>query len=307
MNVFELANSIGYPVELIAFEKGLTLYPLSHKWATHIPCKGGPVFVNPDDVSQRFIPILIRCRPSGVRDSLPFMLYPSGNFSPQIPDFALINRYFYHATAIHYISSALVYHVNSLVSNYEFIRDKFKDISASFIPKILDEKIHAFQGQPAPYYEFDSLITAARRAYDTCRYILWNSFGPGKGNIPRSFQKTLPLCNNLDPVIYKELEQSWKTWGSILTSYRDCIQHYVPVDFGLSTILLYQDFPGVWTAVARIPDNPDSRSKNKFTFNKGLDALKLGWYIANEALRVLRIVIDAVLKLEESRNNQKIN
>ena len=125
-----------------------------------------------------------------------------------------------------------------------------------------------FSDQPEPYYEFDALLAAARRAYDSCRYLLWPSFGPGESSVSRSFEKALPLCTNLDPAVRDDLQRSWNTCGSSLTAYRDCIQHYIPVDFGLATVSLQQEFPGIWTAWARIPDNPGTRSKTNFTFKK---------------------------------------
>ena len=157
-----------------------------------------------------------------------------------------------------------------------------------------------FTGQREPYYEFDALLAAARRAYDSCRYVLWNRFGPSGANIKRSLKEALPFCTKLDPAVHGDLQHSWDTCGSLLTSYRDCIQHYVPIDPAFLSVTLQQELPGIWTAWARIPDNPDDRSKNRFTFKKQLDALTYGWETANEALRVLEVVIDAALRAEHS-------
>jgi hypothetical protein len=79
-----------------------------------------------------------------------------------------------------------------------------------------------------------------------------------------------------------------------VTEYRDCIHHYMPVDFGNASILMQQPFPGVWAALACIPDNPRARSKSQFIYRKGLDALSFGWRAATEASRILRIVSAAV-------------
>jgi hypothetical protein len=70
----------------------------------------------------------------------------------------------------------------------------------------------------------------------------------------------------------------------------------VPVDLPFATVTVQQKFPGIFTAWARIPDNPGAHSKTKFTFKKRLDALTYGWETANEVLRVLEVVVDAAVR-----------
>lgn len=257
--------------------------------------------MDPNDVATLLRPLLLSCRPTVDAPLLTLMLKvgQSGCWPPseQAP-FVLLQRHLYHSHAIRYLSGALVYHLQLLHARYETIRDRFKDIS--MIPGAKGDQTAIFSDQPEPYYEFDALLAAARRAYDSCRYLLWPSFGSGKGTVPASFKKTLPLCTNLDPAVRDDLQRSWNTWGERLTNYRDCIQHYVPVDFGLSSVTLQQEFPAVWTALVRIPDNPGAKSKTMFTFDKGLDALSFGWQVANEVRRVLRVVVDVVVRAENS-------
>jgi hypothetical protein len=62
----------------------------------------------------------------------------------------------------------------------------------------------------------------------------------------------------------------------------------------MASIFMEEQLAGVWAALARIPDDPEVRSKANFTFAKGLDALTVGWLIAAEASRVLRVVSAAV-------------
>ena len=92
-----------------------------------------------------------------------------------------------------------------------------------------------FSYQLEPYFEFDAAVTVARRAYDSCRYVLWRRWGPSQSSVPSSFSRTVPLCTTLDPAVRDDLIASWERYGKNLTDYRDCIQHYVPVDFGLAT------------------------------------------------------------------------
>lgn len=57
---------------------------------------------------------------------------------------------------------------------------------------------------------------------------------------------------------------------------------------------MQEHFSGVWGAMARIPDNPEVRSKQRFSFKEDLDALTFGWQAACAVLRVLRLVANEV-------------
>jgi hypothetical protein len=293
MNILELARSIGCPVDFIAFEHGIVLRPQGDNWVVHSRSRAGPVEVLPLDVAQVCLPVLVRCRPRDASLTIfDVMVRPDGGFVPLVPVFGITPSLIYDATAVQYLSGALSYHIAAIVGIYESVCDSFKDFE--LIPGRKVGKHAIFGDQPEPYYEFDALLGVIRRSYDACRYLLWKCFGPPKGGIPRSFEKVLPFCERLDQETRKELDDSWRIWGVTVTEYRDCVHHYVPLDFGMASIAMEELFPGVWSALARIPDNPKARSKSQFTFKKGVDALSFGWRAASEARRVLRIVADAV-------------
>jgi hypothetical protein len=60
---------------------------------------------------------------------------------------------------------------------------------------------------------------------------------------------------------------------------------------GLGTVMMKRLGDGVWRAWARIPDNPQARSKKKFTYTLGLDALTYGWEVANEVVALATEVV----------------
>jgi hypothetical protein len=201
---------------------------------------------------------------------------------------------------VQYFAGALVHHVGGIVCAYERVRNAFKDVST--LSGATFDRRAMFGSRPEPYYEFDALLGVVRRAYDSSRYLLWKCFGPAQGTVPRSFERVLPHLERLDPEVKQRLDQSWSSWGTRVTAYRDCIHHYVPIDFGISSIFMEEHLVGVWGAMARIPDNPEARSKHRFKFIGGLDALTLGWMAASEATCVLRLVAATV----EQRSNQRL-
>jgi hypothetical protein len=191
---------------------------------------------------------------------------------------------------VQYVSGALVYHCQELALWYSKICDCAVGIGQ--ISPWKNETLF-LQGQSEAYYEFDALITAARRTYDALRYVMWSVFGQ-RGHTPSNFRKTLDSCKGLPDKLGARLSESWDTHGVKLTDYRDCIQHYAPVSYGIETAQLTQVAGGTWSVLLRIPDNPETKSRRAFKFATGLDALTYGWEITSELIGLSTEVFAAI-------------
>jgi hypothetical protein len=187
------------------------------------------------------------------------------------------------AANIQYIAGAILYHVQELALHYSRVCNDFVRIR-QLLPIKRDRS--SFGNQSEPYYEAEALITAARRAYDALRYILWKSFGPGGKDTPSNFSKTIMACGKMPCGLKKSLTDSWKNYGVKMTAFRDCIQHYVPVTFDLQTASMERVFGDVWALRLRLPDNPECKSQKAFSFARDLDALTYCWELANEIFRI---------------------
>ena len=196
-----------------------------------------------------------------------------------------------HAMNAQYTAGAVLYHCQELALKYAQVRNDAIRIRQR-LP--IEGKFFSFQGQSAPYYEVEELITASRRAYDSLRYILWKTFGTDDRSIPSNFAKTLAACTKMPDSLRASLEASWLSFGTTMTAYRDCIQHYAPVTFGIETASLEELAGDAWSVRIRLPDNPGARSQNAFTFAAGLDALTYGWELANEVFRVATQVFASI-------------
>lgn len=174
---------------------------------------------------------------------------------------------------IGYLLRAMEYHCKQLALLYTEACNSMKE--AYDIPGLTVEErketdaIYGMCGEP--YYEFDALITAVRRAYDSCRYILWHFFG-AESTAPRSFYSTLKNCPSLPVELSKKLNESWSKYGEEITAYCDCIQHNSPIDFGVSSLSMHKLDNGAWSTRVRIPDNPSAKSRFKFTYDNRRDA-----------------------------------
>jgi hypothetical protein len=82
--------------------------------------------------------------------------------------------------------------------------------------------------------------------------------------------------------------------GEQVTDYRDCIQHYVPVDFPNSSIHMQKLDNSTWTAQMILPDNPSAKARAQFTYDKMRDALSYGWEVATEVLEVAEAISEAI-------------
>ena len=127
------------------------------------------------------------------------------------------------------------------------------------------------------------------------RYILWRRFGNAEHPTPRSLEVLLKNRYEIPEQLYRQLKTSWETHGTLLTHYRNCIHHYVPIDYALASASMRRCSLGIWTTTIPIPDNPETRSKKKFTYDLNRDALTYAWELSNEILDVVLVTADAVL------------
>src|SRR5882724_1958736 len=178
-------------VDRIIFEGGISLYRKESGFCTHLNSKGGPVIIHPTQLVETGLrPLLARLQlPTGVPFTL--ILNSEGREVTRFSAMGLFEHHGYYAFSLDYLTNALLYHLDALARNYETVRDRILD--AALIPGAgLGNEVN-FTYQPEPYFEFDAAITVARRAYDSCRYVLWRMWGPSKGSVPSSFSRTIPL------------------------------------------------------------------------------------------------------------------
>jgi hypothetical protein len=180
-----------------------------------------------------------------------------------------------------YVLGAVDYHCTRLAETYCETATHFATSVARRLS--ITSNVTNLGGLGNEYYEFDALVTAIRRAYDALRHILWRFFGT-KSPVPRSFPKTFPVCPKLPRALRQRCDESWTQVGIPVTHYRDCIQHYCPVDYGMSYVQMTRVADRLWTTHVPIPDNPRAKSRQKFTFGENLDALTFSWEAATEIL-----------------------
>jgi len=201
---------------------------------------------------------------------------------------------------IEYLLRAVEYHCIRIALLYAEACKKNAMLNLLFNRNRDDQREWIHTGVGEIYYEFDAMITAIRRTYDSYRYLLWHYFGT-KGSVPSSFYRTLECCPRMPITLKERLIESWSKHGEEVTSYRDCIQHYVPIDFGISSIIIQKFDEGILSIRAPIPNNPSAKSRYNFKYDMkkgdlsvGRDALTYGWEAANEVLEIAFAILESV-------------
>lgn len=282
------------------FEKGVQLRAEGDCWkvpiAPHLAFVSVATF---EDVVAALFPlrpiVVTTKRDDGV--NLNWLLRIDGRQDFDVCVSGLMNRSpsaetLYPVYHLEYLLRGISYHCQNLAELYVKIVERYHQITQ--IPGH-SGKGGLFQDQTEPYYEFDALIGAARRFYDSTRYLLWPRFGDERGTTPRSLSALLKSSSKIPETLRTRLSSSWEKFGMPLTDYRDCLHHYVPVDFGIASAVMRPHPLCVWTTTVRIPDNPQVKSKKKFTFSLDRDALTYAWELADEVLDVTMVVVEAVM------------
>jgi hypothetical protein len=194
------------------------------------------------------------------------------------------------AQSLGYLTGAMVYHCQRLAQLYVEIARIYTHIAGR---TGTSETTAVFAWQVEPYYEFDSMMAAARRTYDSMRFVLWPRFGHARAPMPRSLSALLDARTTMPEQLRIALADSWQRVGTRVTAYRDCAHHYVPVDFHQAAFMRRHGC-GCWYTTMRIPDNPEARSTTKFNFSGGLDALTFAWETADEVVRIAGTAVSAV-------------
>jgi len=214
--------------------------------------------------------------------------------SPTIENMS-IHHLYKKASALEYDAGAVLYHCRNLANEYSVVlaqHERIRELLHRSIPGYKEPDFMSVGNQNTIYYEFDALLSASRRVYDKIAHLLWQAFiGGGSMKHMKEALKDNTFINSCPQPLATRLEKSWTSVGAKLKDYRDHTQHFGSTDIGLCTVSMERLANNTWRVRARIPDNPVAKSKKKFTYALGHDALTYGWEITNE---IMSLAIEAV-------------
>lgn len=222
----------------------------------------------------------------------PQILLPSCKFSKMICDPTTTNIKFDDWVRANYSIGLMHYHFYNLFENYAKTLDGHEKRL-----KIPGYNVGNLTRTPVDgiYYEFDALMTAALRAYDLNRYLLWNE----ASNCPDNYGKTLIHCKSIDEKLKSDLLLRWENFGKKFKQYRNCLIHNNTFGVGNSLIIIQKLPIDLWSIWAQIPENPGINKREKFTYYEKLDALDYGWNVIEEVTNTIRELYDLRYKTEQ--------
>ncbi|WP_174188564.1 hypothetical protein [Nocardia barduliensis] len=186
---------------------------------------------------------------------------------------------FYEEYDLRYALHSTLYHLNQLITLYARGCQLFEDTYPH--PK---DTAQGNVSDPRIFYEIDALLGAARRVYEVIRKVLWKHHSSGSSGRWRSIRTAVksPL---LPAEFAKTLANSWDTYGETLADYRDCVAHYDPLTNGQTTCWMDR-FDGRWGMTVKLPGNPSEKSRLRFDFESGPDALQYCHMIATHLVKL---------------------
>ena len=139
-----------------------------------------------------------------------------------------------------------------------------------------------------PLYSFETLTTKIIIAYESLRYSIWKKYKSGS-TIPKNYLDTVKSCK-FPSAIGKRIKMSTENCYLPAKKYKNCIQQNVEI--GSSSWCVFEKkFQLLWYLVVHLPDNPEEKSSNAFTFGQGLDVLTVAWEYVSEFFSLTDIII----------------
>jgi hypothetical protein len=175
---------------------------------------------------------------------------------------------FYEEGDVRYALRACAYHLERMAFYYAENAQQFESFKHS------PRAISGNTDDPRVYIEIDAFLSSAPRFYEQLRRLLWKHFGTSNPR-PRSFETLLESHLKVSEDYWLILNGSWRDHGATLKKYRDRMSHYDPLNAGVLTVWL-EPKDGRWRMTARLPNNPDTKSRDRFEVDRGPDALSYG-------------------------------
>lgn len=135
---------------------------------------------------------------------------------------------------------------------------------------------HMLSGGPSEsvFFEQQSFLSAARIVLDRVQPLLSLERWSRKMTLPRSFEKLAAVAEVSAPRRLATTLNRVRDWSNELIAYRDCVEHFAELaPAGMLDTDGVFNSEGYIASTCMLPDNPAARSRQKFTFEIGVDCL----------------------------------
>jgi hypothetical protein len=142
----------------------------------------------------------------------------------------------------------------------------------------------SFTGQPSFYYDFEALITKARRTLDKLAHAVWSFYLAGGlgAQRPDNYSETVShkkLIKAAPESLITKMSAYWASTGEAIKGYRDQVHHFATLNRFPDVLMTAIDQHHCSLQVF-IPDRPE-QSTAKLTYTEQRDALTYAWHVSD--------------------------
>ena len=138
------------------------------------------------------------------------------------------------------------------------------------------------------------------RTLDSYRPLLWHGFNE-PGQVPNSFKRTVTAATRL-PEDVRNFIAEMRDIVHAAKEHRDCIQHYFSPGVHTDFVDIQKLGIGVWALTAWLPDNVETRSALKFTYDNKTDALSITWELVNSIVRLFEMLAGHIAEADPPKH-----
>lgn len=160
-----------------------------------------------------------------------------------------------------YFLLATDYHSQNIVQWHKIVKDTDNKMAQEEEDKNIFLSISPRLDVMATVFEFDSVLVCVRTLFDRLIQVLQTPFSMQLPISTTDFIKR--TSGEMNHPLSQQLKKAWEDWGAKSAAYRDCMIHYSTLPTGLEGF-----FTKTQSRKLLIPDNPEGRSRTRFSYKK---------------------------------------
>ncbi len=143
----------------------------------------------------------------------------------------------------------------------------------------------------------EAIFTSLCSSLDACSMLVWREPKAKPGNLPDVLHKVMTTADPDMRLLIAPVEEIWYEVGVRLTQYRDCSAAHHPITSLGGSSRAFLNEADIWEMRMELPDNPDVKSVELFTFEQEIDLLDFCWRTTCTVVRCIEDNLPQVYEL----------
>ena len=143
----------------------------------------------------------------------------------------------------------------------------------------------------------EAIFTSLCSSLDACSMLVWRGPKAKPGYLPDVLNKVMTTADPDMRLLIAPLEEIWYEVGERLAQYRDCSAAHHPITSLGGSSRAFLNEADLWEMRMELPDNPDVKSVELFTFEQKIDLLDYCWRTTCTVVRCIEDSLPQVYEL----------